>query len=594
MPSIVNIAAYRFADLSDLGQLRSDLHTLCGEQQLKGTILIAPEGINLFVAGSKVGTEALLSHLQSIPAIGQLDVKESLSDEQPFNRMLVKIKCEIIAFGVEGIDPRQATSPRISPRDLKRWLDESRPVTLLDARNDFEVEAGTFTGATAIGIDHFRDFPAAVHELPEELKQQPVVTFCTGGIRCEKAAPLLEREGFAEVYQLDGGILKYFEQCGGEHFEGECFVFDKRVAVDPQLRESKLTMCFACQAILSPAEQASPLFVEGECCPHCHQDEARSAEELLALRHAAIGHATDPLPGSQPYDNVRPIRVPQRHDGQPLLEFFDAIHTQLSRDQWEEVCRQGQLHCEGQSIGPDHIVRAGQRLLHQMPATREPDVNGAIEVLHEDEALVVVNKPAPLPIHPCGRFNRNTLSYVLNHVYKPLRLRPAHRLDADTSGVVVLCKSRAIAAQLHQQFAAGEVRKFYLARVHGSPLQANFTCDLAISDKPGPGGIRLPDADGQPARTQFKVQHEAADGTALLTAQPLTGRTNQIRVHLWAMNIPIVGDAIYLRDYQLGTAAANPPDAPPLQLHSASMELKHPLAGEAVTYNAPSPTWAAE
>src|SRR5262249_5606336 len=149
------------------------------------------------------------------------------SAEQPFRRMLVKVKQEIIAFGVAGIEPGRTTSTKLAPQTLKQWLDEGRPVTLLDTRNDYEVRLGTFENAVTLGIDHFRSFPAAVRELPAAMKQQPIVMFCTGGIRCEKAGPLMEREGFEQVFQLDGGILKYFEECGGEHYDGECFVFDR-------------------------------------------------------------------------------------------------------------------------------------------------------------------------------------------------------------------------------------------------------------------------------------------------------------------------------------------------------------------------------
>jgi len=239
MSCIVNIAAYKFADLGGLAELRSELLALCQRLQLKGTILLSPEGVNLFVAGQRAPVDALLARLRAIPQLHELEAKKSFSDAQPFRRMLVKIKREIIPFGVAGIDPRHSTSRRLLARELKRWLDEGRPVTLLDTRNDFEVQIGTFTNAKAIGVDNFRDFPAAAEQLPEELKKRPVVTFCTGGIRCEKAAPLLEREGFTEVYQLDGGILKYFEECGGAHFRGDCFVFDDRIALDSSLREAR-------------------------------------------------------------------------------------------------------------------------------------------------------------------------------------------------------------------------------------------------------------------------------------------------------------------------------------------------------------------
>lgn len=237
MLPIVNVAAYRFADLNGLAELRVELSELCRLLELRGTILLSPEGINLFVAGLREQVDSLLQRLGQIPGLADLEVKESRSRQQPFRRMRIKIKREIIAFGVEGIAPAKYTSRRLSARTLRRWLDEGRPVTLLDTRNNFEVRIGTFQDAVSLGLKDFRDFPVAVSQLPEEMKRQPVVTFCTGGIRCEKAAPFLEQAGFQDVYQLEGGILKYFEECGGIHFQGDCFVFDERVAVDAVLQE---------------------------------------------------------------------------------------------------------------------------------------------------------------------------------------------------------------------------------------------------------------------------------------------------------------------------------------------------------------------
>ena len=209
---IINIAAYKFLPLADLRALRSQLQTLCKEADLKGTILLSPEGINLFVAGEAPGIERLLAQLRSWPGLGDLQPKVSETGHQPFRRMLVRLKKEIIAFGVAGIDPARRTSPKLSAKELERWLDEGRPVTLLDTRNDYEVKLGTFKNALAIGINHFREFPAAVAKLPPELKKQPIVMFCTGGIRCEKASALLLADGFAEVYHLRGGILRYLEE----------------------------------------------------------------------------------------------------------------------------------------------------------------------------------------------------------------------------------------------------------------------------------------------------------------------------------------------------------------------------------------------
>ena len=233
---VTNAAAYHFANLADLGALRSRLQAYCRTAQLRGTILISTEGVNLFVAGERAAVDGLLSELRTIAGLQDLNVKFSLSAAQPFRRMLVKVKKEIIAFGITTIDPIDRPAPRIAPAQLKAWLDEGREVVLLDTRNDYEVKLGTFRNAHAIGVDHFRQFPDAVSSLPATMKDQLIVSFCTGGIRCEKAAPFLIDQGFTNVYQLDGGILKYFGETGGAHFEGHCFVFDARREVGSDLQ----------------------------------------------------------------------------------------------------------------------------------------------------------------------------------------------------------------------------------------------------------------------------------------------------------------------------------------------------------------------
>ena len=274
MSSFTNISTYKFTPLDDLPALRERLIGVCQAGELKGTILLSPEGINIFVAGTRGNIDALLGELRTLPGLADLAPKESESAKQPYNRMLVKIKKEIIAFGVEGIDPARKPTAKLPARTLKQWLDEGRPVTLLDTRNDYEVRMGTFRSAIPAGIEHFRDFPKAVEKLPEEMKEQPIVMFCTGGIRCEKAGPYMELAGFQKVFQLDGGILKYFEECGGAHYDGECFVFDRRVGVDPELRETSSEMCFACQMPLTFEEQRHPHYVQGESCPHCFGKKA--------------------------------------------------------------------------------------------------------------------------------------------------------------------------------------------------------------------------------------------------------------------------------------------------------------------------------
>jgi UPF0176 protein len=234
--NILNIAAYRFVTVEDPAQLRAAFKARAAGLGLKGTILIAPEGINLFLAGTAANVEAFLQTLRADARFAALEVKRSWSAAQPFRRLLVKLKREIVSMRCPGIDPGAA--PRLAPEELKRWLDQGRELVLLDTRNQFEVELGSFERTVSLGLKSFSEFPQATAALPQALKDRPVVTFCTGGIRCEKAAPWLLSQGFREVYQLEGGILNYFEHCGGAHFRGDCFVFDERVALDPGLRAS--------------------------------------------------------------------------------------------------------------------------------------------------------------------------------------------------------------------------------------------------------------------------------------------------------------------------------------------------------------------
>jgi UPF0176 protein len=266
---VINLSCYKFAPLEGLEALRESLREAAKAHELKGTILLAPEGINFFLAGTRPQLAAVLELIRAVPGLADIAPKESPSSAQPFKRMLVKIKQEIIAFGVEGVDPARRPSAKISAKELKRWLDEGRPVTLLDTRNDYEVRMGTFKGAVVPRIWNFRDFPAAVAKLPAELKAQPVVMFCTGGIRCEKAGPFMAMQGYTDILQLDGGILKYFEEVGGAHYDGECFVFDERVGVGPDLRETGSVICFNCQMPLTVEDQRRTDYVYEQTCRHC-------------------------------------------------------------------------------------------------------------------------------------------------------------------------------------------------------------------------------------------------------------------------------------------------------------------------------------
>ena len=594
MPITTNIAGYKFVPLTDLKPLRFRLMDLCRGWNLKGTILLSTEGINLFVAGATAEVDLLLGELRSIRGLEDFQVKFSESDHQPFRRMLVRIKKEIIAFGVEGIAPGQRTSPKLAPATLKQWLDEGRPVTLLDTRNTYEVKLGTFKNAMVLGIDHFREFPTAVRQLPESLKNQPIVMFCTGGIRCEKAGPFMEMEGFQNIHQLDGGILKYFEDCGGSHYQGECFVFDQRVGVDPELKETESAQCYRCQSPLTSEEQSDTRYVPGKSCPYCFLTTEQAAARNLESRQQTLNLAVTPLPGSVPQDNFRPIQVPETCAGGPLIDALCRVVRAMSREDWLQSCQAGRVvDREYKAVAASHIVQAGERYYHKTPDFVEPDVNAAIELLHEDEAFIALVKPAPLPMHPGGRFERNTLQHILNQVYHPQKPHPAHRLDANTTGVVLLTRTRHFASRLQPQFARGEIHNTYLARVQGWPTWDSTTCEASIGSTPSVAGLREVDVEsGLTARTDFQVLSRLPDGTAVVKAVPWTGRTNQIRVHLWHLGFPICGDVSYLADGKLGDAQTVAPDDAPLCLHAWRIQFKHPLTNKPMELEAPPPDWA--
>lgn len=239
--NVLNVSAYKFVPLPDAAALREPLLARCRALGLKGTILLAEEGINLFLAGQAEAVRALLAHLRADARLADLQAKESWSDSVPFGRMLVKHKREIIRMDRPAIRPSARRAPALPAATLKRWLDQGhddagRPLALLDTRNAFEVDHGTFEGAVDWRLAKFSEFPQALEERAGQLRGKAVVSFCTGGIRCEKAALVMEEAGLEHVWQLEGGILKYFEEAGGAHFRGRCFVFDGREALDPALR----------------------------------------------------------------------------------------------------------------------------------------------------------------------------------------------------------------------------------------------------------------------------------------------------------------------------------------------------------------------
>ena len=264
----VNIAGYRFIDLPDRDELRAPFLEICLELKLKGTVLLSPNGINFFVAGTHEAIEQYVSFLEEDERFQGISLHISYSEYQPFKRMLVRLKNEIISLGMDEIKPAERKGQYIQPKEFKKWLDEGKEIMILDTRNDYELRVGTFENAIDLDIKSFREFPEATKKLEQD-KTTPVVMFCTGGIRCEKASVVMENQGWENVYQIKGGILGYFKECGGAHWNGDCFVFDKRVSVNSELEESDHVLCFECRNPLSVEEQKSEYYVIEQYCPYC-------------------------------------------------------------------------------------------------------------------------------------------------------------------------------------------------------------------------------------------------------------------------------------------------------------------------------------
>lgn len=264
-------ALYKFTAFSDFADWREQIYQALLDNNVKGTLLIAHEGINGTIAGSEAGIEKVLQYLQSIPAIGELSYKTSYSDDMPFYRTKVKLKKEIVTLGVEDIDPRKDVGEYVKPEDWNALISDPE-VVVIDTRNDYEYQVGTFKNAINPNTDAFREFPDYVAKNLDKTKHKKVAMFCTGGIRCEKSTAYLKQQGFENVYHLQGGVLQYFEDVKTEEslWDGECFVFDNRVAVDQELQPGKYDQCYACRMPITEEDKQSPHYIKGESCHHCH------------------------------------------------------------------------------------------------------------------------------------------------------------------------------------------------------------------------------------------------------------------------------------------------------------------------------------
>ena len=283
MTSILTAAFYKFVALPDFKALRQPLLDFCERHGVKGTILLAEEGVNGTIAGAPDAVRAVLDYLRRDPRLADLEHKESYAKEMPFYRMKVRLKKEIVSLGVPGVSPVKQVGKYVTPEQWNRLLDDPS-VVVIDTRNDYEVRIGTFKGAIDPKTKSFTELPAWVRAQSALQKKPRVAMFCTGGIRCEKSTSFMLAEGFAEVYHLQGGILKYLETVPPEQsrWQGECFVFDERVSVGHGLRPGNYELCRSCREPVGDAERASPHFERGISCPRCHG--TRSAVEIANLR----------------------------------------------------------------------------------------------------------------------------------------------------------------------------------------------------------------------------------------------------------------------------------------------------------------------
>lgn len=265
----LNIAGYKFITIPDRNNLREPFKDKCDSLELKGTILLSHEGINIFVAGLESNIITFRNWVIEDERFNDISFKESTSDSQPFNRMNVRLKNEIISVGLPNFDRIDSEDGRIFPNELHQRLSNNEDIVLLDTRNTYETRLGSFHNSIELGIKTFRAFPEAVANMDDSFKNKQIVMFCTGGVRCEKASVIMRDAGFTNIRQLEGGILGYFQEVGGDHWDGECFVFDKRVALKPDLTETGTTVCFACREPLLPEQQLDPAYVPGISCSYC-------------------------------------------------------------------------------------------------------------------------------------------------------------------------------------------------------------------------------------------------------------------------------------------------------------------------------------
>lgn len=434
------------------------------------------------------------------------------------------------------------------------------------------------TGYCLTELDKLAERRATLRKLCSRLEIQGTVLISAEGIHLTLSGRRSEIDELIEELRKDPKLagLQVQEKWSGNQSFDDLQVRVKKEIFPNELEEIKLS---------SEPDSSQPTQESSFLETH---------PSWLEFRREAIAKVIESTPGSIPYENRRPIRVPARAEGATVLDFLRSIQSILPESEWLDGIRDQRLLLKGQPVSADQILKAGEELVWITPGTVEPEVNLDIQPVYEDDAILVIYKPAPLPMHPCGRFNRNSLDYVLRQAMHPYRPRPAHRLDANTCGLLVLAKTRQFAGRLQPQFESGSVFKEYLVKVEQAPEWKSITVNQPISARPAnSAGGRVISEDGVPALTDFEAVGPASDHSGFfLLARPKTGRTNQIRAHLWSLGAPVKNDPHYLKNRQTGATLTLSVNEPPMGLCSYRLEFNHPLSRDRVKFISPIPDWA--
>lgn len=574
---IASDAFYRFVRVDDVDAMAHALRDLCSG--LTGSVWVAPEGINGSVAGACSALDAFRIGLTSDPRFGGrfagLAFRRSAAVTPPFQRMKIHCRAEIVPLGVDGVDAVGHRRDVVSPMQWRALLDDPN-VVVLDNRNHFEVRLGRFRNAVDPSVDHFRELPAYLDaQLPRwQAEGKRVAMYCTGGIRCEKTSAWLVQRG-VEVLELDGGILNYLEQMTDAERDwiGECFVFDNRVALDVRLNETPTT---AAQVYGGDARDAWRL----ERARRLESHAEGSASGELTVRRAD-------KPASSTQRRARPSPLPTLHGVGPSVvalppgpwrtvgEFLADRFPAVSPDEWLRRMARGEVVDEhGAAVSLMDAYRVSKRLhyyrhIDDEPPSAEPEV-----LVFQDDRLVVADKPPFMPVTPGGQHLHETLLVRLKRRTGIDTLAPVHRLDRETSGLVVFTVQPSTRGVYQALFANRQVTKIYEA---WAPWRGGLSFplrrrSLIVQDA---HFLRMREAEGEPNSDTLIEVLEVRGEWARYRLQPSTGRTHQLRVHCAALGMPIAGDRIYPN---LLPASTDDPTRP-LQLLAKSLAFADPITG---------------